>query len=105
MKDTFILAAGCRTENECCLLLVMLCSVRKHGGIVIADEVQTGFARSGSNFWMFEDYDVCPDIVTMGKPMGNGEPARCFVCVARCTDMLGNAIFSHFSASAAFLVL
>ena len=47
--------------------------VRKHGGIVIADEVQTGFARSGTHFWMFEKYGVCPDIVTMGKPMGNGE--------------------------------
>jgi ethanolamine-phosphate phospho-lyase len=40
---------------------------------VIADEVQTGFARSGSHFWMFETYDVVPDIVTMGKPMGNGK--------------------------------
>jgi len=49
-------------------------TVRRHGGIVIADEVQTGFARSGSHFWMFESYDVVPDIVTMGKPMGNGYP-------------------------------
>jgi 4-aminobutyrate aminotransferase-like enzyme len=44
---------------------------------VIADEVQTGFARSGNHFWMFEEYDVCPDIVTMGKPMGNGELVIC----------------------------
>ena len=45
-------------------------SVRKAGGVCIADEVQTGFARAGTNFWMFQDHGVVPDIVTMGKPMG-----------------------------------
>ena len=53
--------------------IIYCIQVRRHGGVVIADEVQTGFGRSGSKFWMFEEYDVCPDIVTMGKPMGNGE--------------------------------
>ncbi len=46
-------------------------SVRKAGGVCIADEVQTGFARAGSHFWMFQEHGVVPDIVTMGKPMGN----------------------------------
>merc|ERR1712168_419974 len=51
-------------------------SVRAAGGIVIADEVQVGFGRVGTHMWAFETYgpDVIPDIVTMGKPMGNGHP-------------------------------
>ena len=48
--------------------------VRKAGGVCIADEVQTGFGRVGSHFWAFETQDVVPDIVTLGKPMGNGHP-------------------------------
>ncbi len=42
-------------------------SVRKAGGVCIADEVQTGFGRPGSHFWMFQAYDVVPDIVTFGE--------------------------------------
>jgi ethanolamine-phosphate phospho-lyase len=45
-------------------------AVRKAGGVCIADEVQTGFARAGTHYWMFQQHDVVPDIVTMGKPMG-----------------------------------
>lgn len=41
--------------------------VRKAGGLCIADEVQSGFARTGSNFWGFEGHGVVPDIVTMAK--------------------------------------
>ena len=40
----------------------------------IADEVQTGFGRVGNNFWAFEEHGIVPDIVTLGKPMGNGHP-------------------------------
>jgi glutamate-1-semialdehyde aminotransferase len=42
-------------------------SIRKAGGLCIADEVQSGFARTGSHFWGFEAHDVVPDIVTMAK--------------------------------------
>lgn len=45
-------------------------AVRQHGGVCIADEVQTGFARTGTHFWMFQRHEVVPDIVTCGKPMG-----------------------------------
>lgn len=45
-------------------------AVRQAGGVCIADEVQTGFARAGTHFWMFQAHGVVPDIVTMGKPMG-----------------------------------
>jgi len=48
--------------------------VRTAGGICVADEVQTGFGRVGSAWWAFELHGVVPDIVTMGKPMGNGHP-------------------------------
>ncbi len=48
--------------------------VRSAGGVCIADEVQVGFGRVGSHFWGFETQGVVPDIVTMGKPMGNGYP-------------------------------
>jgi 4-aminobutyrate aminotransferase-like enzyme/Ser/Thr protein kinase RdoA (MazF antagonist) len=48
--------------------------VRSNGGVCIADEVQTGFGRVGSYFWAFELQQVVPDIVTLGKPAGNGHP-------------------------------
>lgn len=48
--------------------------VHRHGGLYIADEVQPGFARTGVGFWGFEHHLAEPDMVTMGKPMGNGYP-------------------------------
>jgi len=48
--------------------------VRKAGGLAIADEVQTGFGRQGEAMWGFQLHDVVPDIVCMGKPIGNGHP-------------------------------
>ncbi len=48
--------------------------VRRHGGLCIADEVQTGFGRTGAHFWGFENFGVTPDIVTMAKGIGNGFP-------------------------------
>ncbi len=48
--------------------------VRDAGGVCVADEVQTGLGRAGSHFWAFETQDVVPDIVTLGKPIGNGHP-------------------------------
>ena len=48
--------------------------VRDAGGVCIADEVQIGFGRVGTHFWGFETQSVVPDIVTMGKPIGNGHP-------------------------------
>ena len=48
--------------------------VRDAGGVCIADEVQVGFGRVGTHWWAFETQGVVPDIVTLGKPMGNGHP-------------------------------
>ncbi|MFZ8940758.1 MAG: aspartate aminotransferase family protein [Gemmobacter sp.] len=49
-------------------------AVRGAGGLVIADEVQPGFGRTGSHFWAHDRLGLAPDIVTLGKPMGNGYP-------------------------------
>jgi 4-aminobutyrate aminotransferase-like enzyme/Ser/Thr protein kinase RdoA (MazF antagonist) len=48
--------------------------VRAAGGLIVADEVQFGLGRSGSHFWSFERRGLAPDIVTLGKPLGNGYP-------------------------------
>ncbi|HLG16442.1 MAG TPA: aminotransferase class III-fold pyridoxal phosphate-dependent enzyme [Blastocatellia bacterium] len=53
--------------------------VREAGGVCIADEVQTGLGRVGSHFWAFETQGVVPDIVTVGKPIGNGHPLAAVV--------------------------
>jgi 4-aminobutyrate aminotransferase-like enzyme len=52
---------------------------RRAGGLCVSDEVQSGFGRLGQHFWGFEFDDVVPDIVTMGKPMGNGHPLAAVV--------------------------
>jgi len=49
-------------------------AVRKAGGLVIADEVQPGFGRTGTHLWGHQRAGIVPDIVTLGKPMGNGHP-------------------------------
>ncbi len=48
--------------------------VRAQGGVCIADEVQVGYGRMGHFFWGFEEQGVVPDIITMAKGMGNGQP-------------------------------
>ena len=51
-------------------------AIKRAGGLFIADEVQPGFGRTGEHFWGFQRHGVMPDIVTMGKPMGNGHLSR-----------------------------
>ncbi|TVZ52405.1 aminotransferase class III-fold pyridoxal phosphate-dependent enzyme [Dokdonia sp. Hel_I_53] len=62
-------------------------TVRNAGGVCISDEVQTGVGRIGTHFWGFELHDVIPDIVTIGKPIGNGHP----IAVVACTREVANA--------------
>lgn len=64
--------------------------VRDAGGLFIADEVQPGFARTGKHFWGFQADDFTPDIVTMGKPMGNGHPLAGVVTRRDLVDDFGN---------------
>jgi 4-aminobutyrate aminotransferase-like enzyme len=57
-------------------------AVRRAGGLLICDEVQSGFGRCGSHFWGHQKQRVIPDVVTMGKPMGNGHPVAGLVTSA-----------------------
>ncbi|XP_062023329.1 alanine--glyoxylate aminotransferase 2 homolog 1, mitochondrial-like [Rosa rugosa] len=62
--------------------------VRKAGGVCIADEVQTGFGRTGTHYWGFETQGVIPDIVTMAKGIGNGLPLGAVVTTPEIASVL-----------------
>lgn len=66
--------------------------VRKAGGLFIADEVQSGFGRTGTNLWGYERHGVDPDIVTMGKPMGNGYPVAGLVARSDILAQFGSSM-------------
>jgi 4-aminobutyrate aminotransferase-like enzyme/Ser/Thr protein kinase RdoA (MazF antagonist) len=67
-------------------------AVRNAGGICIADEVQTGCGRVGSKFWGFQLHDVIPDIVTIGKPIGNGHPLAAVICTQEVADAFADGM-------------
>ena len=69
--------------------------VRAAGGVCIADEVQSGFGRTGSHFWGFETQGVVPDIVTMAKGIGNGAPIGAVVTTPEIARALTSRI--HFN--------
>jgi 4-aminobutyrate aminotransferase-like enzyme len=75
--------------------------VRKAGGLCIADEVQTGLGRMGTSFWAFEDQGVVPDIVVMGKPLGNGHPIGAVATTRAVADAFNNGMeyFSTFGGN------
>jgi len=75
--------------------------VRAAGGVCIADEVQTGLGRMGTSFWAFEDQDVVPDIVVMGKPLGNGHPIASVVTTPEIAAAFDNGMeyFSTFGGN------
>jgi 4-aminobutyrate aminotransferase-like enzyme len=77
-------------------------AVHRAGGLFIADEVQPGFARTGSAFWGFQRHGVEPDIITMGKPMGNGFPIAAVVTRPEILDALCAKVgyFNTFAGSA-----
>ena len=67
-------------------------SVRAAGGLCIADEVQVGCGRIGTHFWAFEPHKVVPDILTIGKPIGNGHPLAVVVCTREVADRFANGM-------------
>jgi alanine-glyoxylate transaminase / (R)-3-amino-2-methylpropionate-pyruvate transaminase len=69
--------------------------VREHGGLCIADEVQTGFGRTGDHYWGFQNFDVIPDIVVMAKGIGNGVPLAAVTTRKEIAQALTNRI--HFN--------
>jgi 4-aminobutyrate aminotransferase-like enzyme len=76
-------------------------AVRAAGGVCIADEVQTGLGRMGTHFWAFEAQNVVPDIVVMGKPLGNGHPIGAVVTTRAIADSFdtGMEYFSTFGGN------
>jgi alanine-glyoxylate transaminase/(R)-3-amino-2-methylpropionate-pyruvate transaminase len=69
--------------------------VRGAGGVCIADEVQTGFGRTGTHFWGFETQGVIPDIVTMAKGIGNGAPLAAVVTTPKIAAVMAQKV--HFN--------
>ena len=69
--------------------------VRSAGGVCVADEVQTGFGRTGSAYWGFENQGVLPDIVTMAKGIGNGFPLAAVVTTPEIAEVLSQRL--HFN--------
>lgn len=67
-------------------------AVRHAGGVCIADEIQTGLGRMGTHFWAFETHDVIPDIVTIGKPLGNGHPIGAVVTTRAIAESFCNGM-------------
>jgi 4-aminobutyrate aminotransferase-like enzyme len=73
-----------------------IAAVRKAGGVIISDEVQPGFGRTGERFWGHEVAGFAPDIVTMGKPMGNGHPVAAVATSLEIMSAFRNA-FGYFN--------
>ena len=67
-------------------------AVRNAGGLCMSDEVQVGCGRVGSHFWGFQLHDVVPDIVTIGKPIGNGHPLAAVVCTHEVANGFANGM-------------
>jgi 4-aminobutyrate aminotransferase-like enzyme len=74
---------------------------REKGGVCIADEVQTGYGRIGAHFWAFEYYGVVPDIVVLGKPIGNGHPIGAVITTPAIANSFNNGMefFSTFGGN------
>ncbi|WP_452601762.1 aminotransferase class III-fold pyridoxal phosphate-dependent enzyme [Pontimicrobium sp. MEBiC06410] len=66
--------------------------IRAVGGLCISDEVQTGCGRMGKTFWGFQLHNVTPDIVTIGKPLGNGHPLAAVACTKEVANAFANGM-------------
>jgi 4-aminobutyrate aminotransferase-like enzyme len=87
-----IISCGGQIELPDRFLDMACTSVRNAGGVYIADEVQVGCGRVGSTFWGFQLHQVIPDIVTIGKPIGNGHPLAAVVCTEEVADSFANGM-------------
>ncbi|HMQ64627.1 MAG TPA: aminotransferase class III-fold pyridoxal phosphate-dependent enzyme, partial [Flavilitoribacter sp.] len=87
-----ILSCGGQVELPPNYLKKVYEHIRAAGGVCIADEVQTGFGRVGDTWWAFQTQGVVPDIVTLGKPIGNGHPLGAVVCSRPVADAFANGM-------------
>jgi 4-aminobutyrate aminotransferase-like enzyme/Ser/Thr protein kinase RdoA (MazF antagonist) len=76
-------------------------STREAGGLVVADEVQAGHGRTGEHLWSFAQHGIAPDVVTLGKPMGNGYPVAAVIARQELFDRLKEKteVFSTFGGN------
>jgi 4-aminobutyrate aminotransferase-like enzyme/Ser/Thr protein kinase RdoA (MazF antagonist) len=76
-------------------------AVREAGGVCIADEIQTGYGRIGTHFYAFESQGVTPDIVALGKPIGNGHPIGAVITTPEIAESFANGMefFSTFGGN------
>jgi 4-aminobutyrate aminotransferase-like enzyme/Ser/Thr protein kinase RdoA (MazF antagonist) len=76
-------------------------ATRAAGGMAIADEVQAGHGRTGTHLWSFAQYGIAPDVVTLGKPMGNGYPVAAVIARQELFDRLKEEteVFSTFGGN------
>ncbi len=100
ITEPIVSAAG-QIEIDSNYMQEIYAFIRKHGGLNISDEVQTGFGRLGRWFWGYEQAGVIPDIVVLGKPMGNGHPMAAVVCCETIADSFskGMEFFSSFGGN------
>ena len=98
--DTAFVSDGIYTSPRG-YLKTLFAKTRAEGGLCVADEVQGGFGRLGKHFWGFQFDDVIPDIVTLGKPIGNGHPLAAVVTRPEIAETLANerGYFSTFGGN------
>ena len=96
-----ILSCGGQVEPPAGYLAAAYRYARAAGAVCIADEVQIGFGRVGSHTWGFQTQDVVPDIVTLGKPMGNGHPIGAVITTPAIAESFDNGMefFSTFGGN------
>ena len=96
-----VLSCGGQVEPPAGYLSAAFAHARAAGALCIADEVQVGFGRVGSHWWGFERQGVVPDIVTLGKPIGNGHPMGAVVTTRPIAEAFANGMefFSTFGGN------
>ena len=87
-----ILSCGGQIPLPAGYLAAAYAAAREHGAVCVADEVQVGFGRVGSHFWAFEEHGVVPDIVTLGKPIGNGHPLAAVITTRKIAESFANGM-------------
>ena len=87
-----IISCGGQIELPNGFLSEVYKKIKKAGGICISDEVQTGIGRMGKTFWGFQLHNVIPDIVTIGKPLGNGHPIAAVACTKEVAEKFANGM-------------
>lgn len=87
-----IISCGGQIELPQGFLAKTYAKVKAANGVCISDEIQTGCGRMGKTFWGFQLHDVVPDIVTIGKPLGNGHPLAAVACTQEIAEKFANGM-------------